>query len=222
MLTENTPSYLYSHTIDMHTAFDQFHFAIMSHHLTSSGKSSPFFFAFSAVCERCGAIGVKHSFYTRERRFCSMSCARNELERLSYAHSNAAIQQQQLQQQQFATHQTMLSNQQLDEQLAAQAKAGYRFKMTPQPNDGIDGVLYKDILPQDELPQITRRLPSPCPQDDKILTVRRKPSEFYNSYDWNQQLNNANFFAADVTSFGHAPGCEMWNDIGVGMKVEKQ
>lgn len=29
-----------------------------------------------AVCEKCGAIGVKHAFYTRERRFCSMACAR--------------------------------------------------------------------------------------------------------------------------------------------------
>lgn len=31
---------------------------------------------FTAVCEKCGAIGVKHAFYTRERRFCSMACAR--------------------------------------------------------------------------------------------------------------------------------------------------
>ncbi|XP_073989613.1 scm-related gene containing four mbt domains isoform X3 [Rhodnius prolixus] len=29
-----------------------------------------------AVCEKCGAIGVKHAFYTRERRFCSLACAR--------------------------------------------------------------------------------------------------------------------------------------------------
>ena len=29
-----------------------------------------------AVCEKCGAIGVKHSFYTKERRFCSQACAK--------------------------------------------------------------------------------------------------------------------------------------------------
>lgn len=29
-----------------------------------------------AVCEKCGAMGVKHAFYTRERRFCSLACAR--------------------------------------------------------------------------------------------------------------------------------------------------
>lgn len=32
----------------------------------------------SAVCEKCGAIGVRHAFYTRERRFCSLECARGE------------------------------------------------------------------------------------------------------------------------------------------------
>lgn len=30
-----------------------------------------------AVCEKCGAIGVKHAFYTKERRFCSRACARS-------------------------------------------------------------------------------------------------------------------------------------------------
>ncbi|KAK7790286.1 hypothetical protein R5R35_003866 [Gryllus longicercus] len=29
-----------------------------------------------AICEKCGAIGVKHAFYTKERRFCSLLCAR--------------------------------------------------------------------------------------------------------------------------------------------------
>lgn len=32
---------------------------------------------FLAVCEKCGAIGVKHAFYTKERRFCSRACARS-------------------------------------------------------------------------------------------------------------------------------------------------
>lgn len=159
---------------------------------------------------------MKHSFYTKERRFCSMSCARNELERLSYAHTNAAAALHTAQPPAAPQFVNATMHQPDD---AANKASSYRFKMTPHPNDGIDGVLYKDLLPQDELPQITRRLPSPCPQDDKILTVRRKPSEFFNSYDWNHQLNHVNFFAADVTSFGHAPGCEMWNDIGVGMKV---
>lgn len=92
-------------------------------------------------------------------------------------------------------------------------------------NIGIDdtgNVLYHDLMPEDDLPQIPRadRLPSPCPQDEKILTVRRKPSEFYNSYDWSAQLSDPNFFAAPVTCFPHAPGFDMWSNIGIGMKVE--
>lgn len=85
-----------------------------------------------------------------------------------------------------------------------------------------DGVLYRDLLPEDGVPQIPKaeRLPSPCPQDEKIITVRRKPSEFYNSYDWNAQLSDAGFFAAPVTCFKHAPGFDMWANIGIGMKVE--
>lgn len=31
-----------------------------------------------AVCQNCGAIGVKHAFYTKERRFCSLACSRGE------------------------------------------------------------------------------------------------------------------------------------------------
>ena len=31
---------------------------------------------FSAVCEKCGAIGVKHAFYGKERKYCSLACAR--------------------------------------------------------------------------------------------------------------------------------------------------
>jgi hypothetical protein len=41
-----------------------------------------------AVCEKCGAIGVKHSFYTKERRFCSQACAKSVNEVPSVANSN--------------------------------------------------------------------------------------------------------------------------------------
>ncbi|KAK0077711.1 hypothetical protein PV325_003554 [Microctonus aethiopoides] len=40
-----------------------------------------------AVCEKCGAIGVKHAFYTKERRFCSRACARSSEHTTSTADS---------------------------------------------------------------------------------------------------------------------------------------
>lgn len=141
-----------------------------------------------------------------------MACARNELERLSYSNSHT----QDLSSSNDGDIELELNGTQLQ-------NPTYRFKMTPRQNDAHEGaILYRDILPQEEMPQIPKghRLPSPCPQDEKILSVRRKPSEFFNSYDWNQKLSNANFYAADVTCFRHAPGYEMWTNIGVDMKVE--
>jgi hypothetical protein len=104
----------------------------------------------------------------------------------------------------------------------------YRFKMSNVDMDNIkmekQPMLYRDVMPQDDcVPQIPKisRLPSPCPQDDRIQTIRRKPSEFANSYDWTPQLSsNVNFFAAPVTCFRHAPGYDMWPNIVTGMKVE--
>ena len=39
----------------------------------------PDLYLLPAVCEKCGAIGVKHAFYGKERKFCSLSCARGPL-----------------------------------------------------------------------------------------------------------------------------------------------
>lgn len=96
----------------------------------------------------------------------------------------------------------------------------FRFKMSPENED--DPMLYRDFIPQEEVPQIPNaaRLPSPCPQDEKIQSVRRKQSEFYNSYDWTQLLNDKKFNAAKVACFSHAPGFDTFSNIGVDMKVE--
>lgn len=96
----------------------------------------------------------------------------------------------------------------------------FRFKMSPDNDD--DPMLYRDFIPQEEVPQIPNaaRLPSPCPQDEKIQSVRRKQSEFYNSYDWTQLLNDKKFNAAKVACFTHAPGFDTFSNIGVDMKVE--
>lgn len=201
-----------------------------------------FYFLFlSAVCERCGAIGVKHSFYTKERRFCSMACARGDY--LMQVHENSAMDTD------YHTSNKLNSNNvgsggsdgELELSTAPLQNPSFRFKLTgngytengsvqhplhidtsPSVDDTTGGVMYRDLLPEDDIPQIPKsdRLPSPCPQDEKIITVRRKPSEFYNSYDWNAQLSDAGFFAAPVTCFQHAPGFDLWANIGVNMKVE--
>lgn len=113
----------------------------------------------------------------------------------------------------------------------------YRFKLTtngqrslePHPlyTDCMDitdtgAVLYRDILFEEEVPQIPKlaMLEPLCPQEEKIITVRRKPTEHANSYDWIPLLAKPDFMAAPVTCFRHAPGNDAWNRIGIGMKVE--
>lgn len=152
-----------------------------------------------------------------------MSCARNELERLGHAHT-ASLQPRpsQPQYKQPPATATTATNDGCgtigDAAAVAQPSPDYRFKMAPQPNN--DDNMYEGLLPQEELPQLVRDPHSPNPADEKILTVRRKPSDHKN-YDWVPLLNSdPNVVAADVTCFPHAPGCDTWYNIGIGMKVE--
>lgn len=165
-----------------------------------------------AVCLRCGAIGVKHSFYTKERRYCSMACARGYNDSmLSATPQNHA-----------KTNNSYKDCNDDEANEASKDSYNFRFKMSSTFKNDNSPMLYRDLIPQEDLPQIPKssRLPSPCPQDDKIQTVRRKPSDFGNSYDWSSKLNDPNFFAGPVTCFRHAPGYDTWSNIGIGMKVE--
>uniref|UniRef100_A0A182K7K0 FCS-type domain-containing protein n=1 Tax=Anopheles christyi TaxID=43041 RepID=A0A182K7K0_9DIPT len=246
-----------------------------------------------AICEKCGAIGVKHSFYTKQRRFCSLACARSfESLRVFSApfRSGSGIKPSGTandDSKHIATSSSLTEassigllstppDQLIDEshseaeevdskrvplqQLHQQQEQvqtigiGYRFKMSgtshTQPNAGSGGGinsnmnshdgnsnanngmiggkivggagLLQEILPQEDIPQLPKgnRLPSPCPQDDRINSIRRKPNEFHNSYDWTQALADPKFYAAPVTCFKHAPGYDMWPNVVIGMKVE--
>lgn len=41
---------------------------------------------FIAVCENCGAIGVKHSFYTKLRNYCSQACVKAAMDKSGVLH----------------------------------------------------------------------------------------------------------------------------------------
>lgn len=269
------------------------------------------FIRISAVCERCGAIGVKHTFYTKSRRFCSMACARGELYSLvvnnkttsgtsQLQHQQQQIEnmenntnENQLQEQQQQTHQQQQNDVELALRVAHIKNSNYRFRITDQSkitqingfgepvnnnnsnittdsNEITNGVsvvhegdsnnemleetagntttltlpsgiyttdnqqltemaqtpkalrMYRDVMPQDEMPQIPKydRLPSSCPQMEKIISIRRKLYDPTHSYDWTPRLGREDFFAAPVTCFNHAPGFDVWDNLGIDMKVE--
>ncbi|KAL3265933.1 hypothetical protein HHI36_010122 [Cryptolaemus montrouzieri] len=150
-----------------------------------------------AVCEKCGAIGVKHAFYTRERRFCSMACARG----YSGLISEPMPQQPQ----------------QVTPNIPSESQQYAKYKFTLKQED-----YFSDGYVDQPLPQIMPAPPdSPTDSiDDNIPLIRRKPPGLNNSYDWDAQLNDQYFIAAPVTCFKHAPMFDMWDNIMVGMKVE--
>lgn len=162
------------------------------------------------VCEKCGAIGVKHAFYTKERRFCSLSCARG-FEEIAGEHSVAAVTIKSRKQQQTS-------------------QSSYKFKVDqPKSEESEDSsvmkihnqqILYQNVMPQEPLPQIMK--PSMTNAlEDRHQSIRRKPpSEFANSFDWSEVINKNDFYSTPVMNFAHAPGYEVWSDIVVGIKVE--
>lgn len=200
---------------------------------------------------RCGAIGVKHTFYTKARRFCSMQCARRQMFAIIHQNNKTTSSSNPSSSKNLggSLNSALMADgggvglgggkkrpTDLELELRVAQIKNYRFKVD---NNGENGesestilddslednknaVLFRDVVPIDELPDIPKsdRLPSPCLQDETIRSIRRRAYDPLHSFDWTPELNKPNFFAAPVTCFGHAPGYEMWDNIGVSMKVE--
>ncbi|XP_059617822.1 polycomb protein Sfmbt isoform X2 [Phlebotomus argentipes] len=157
-----------------------------------------------AVCEKCGAIGVKHSFYTKERRFCSMSCARN------FGVSPDR---------KVGMDSSTMEDFELSLKTTSVPNTNYKFTYKPvKETSSSSGELFRDVMPQEEMPQIMPVKKEPlCAEEERIETVRRRPGD---SFDWTPQLSLPGFVAASVTCFRHVPGYDVWSKVSVGMKVE--
>lgn len=154
-----------------------------------------------AVCEKCGAIGVKHAFYTKERRFCSRACARTSefLQLQSLVDSTNS-----------PSHGSDKSSSTTSSDSPRDQKTD--VLMMKNDNDGGGESEDKDIIIDN------KGVSSLIPED---LPVRRKrTADMEDSYDWTPQLTDNGFCAAPVSCFKHAPISEIWDNITVGMKVE--
>lgn len=102
-----------------------------------------------------------------------------------------------------------------------QLYSGSIHKNNNNHRSGLQDVLYRDLLPQEELPEL-EDMPMICPEEDRIETVnpRKVPAEVQNSYDWTRLLKEGQITAAPVTCFRHVPGYEIWSKVVVNMKVE--
>nr|CAD7413853.1 unnamed protein product [Timema poppensis] len=171
-----------------------------------------------AVCAHCGAIGVKHAFYTRERNFCSQRCARENAELQKYASQHMSENILGL----------VRSRQQGDASKADPGDITMKELMGSEPM----------APPEPTLPPIVFCLPLPVLEDDPPLTpptgrknVVRQPSD---THHWStEEMAQRGFAAAPVDFFKHshhrarvcfvlsqAPMACNWDDLTVGMKVE--
>lgn len=217
-----------------------------------------------AVCEKCGAIGVKHSFYTRQRRFCSMACARGFEQDRSYKfymnnneinktnddirqlkdtdssnnsnttsnNNNHKIKMSKINKKYNNDNVSSISNNSENDDIEEEEDENTndeeqhydaQIKLEMNTDNSQLSNEFRSIIAQENIPQlaIESKYSSLCPQDDRMATIRRKPSEFLNSYDWTPQIStNSKFQDAPVTCFRHAPGFDMWPNILPGIKVE--
>ncbi|CAD6213958.1 GSCOCG00011113001-RA-CDS [Cotesia congregata] len=150
-----------------------------------------------AVCEKCGAIGVKHAFYTKERRFCSRACARSSEHTTSTAdstYSPSYVEQQHIH--------LSKDEKNSDHEMLARVNQVSCEECFSSEEKTEDKIIPESVMPED-------------------LPVRRKrTAEMAGSYDWTPQLTESGFCAAPVSCFKHAPISEIWDNITVGMKVE--
>ncbi|XP_043793799.1 polycomb protein Sfmbt-like isoform X1 [Apis laboriosa] len=149
-----------------------------------------------AVCEKCGAIGVKHAFYTKERRFCSRACARSSEHTAPTADSTYSPSHS------IETPTSLNSSSPNESKVMKNAVVKEETDIKESSELEKEKVISELVMPED-------------------LPVRRKrTAEMAGSYDWTPQLIEPGFCAAPVSCFKHAPISEIWDNITVGMKVE--
>ncbi|KAL0266393.1 UNVERIFIED_CONTAM: hypothetical protein PYX00_008947 [Menopon gallinae] len=166
-----------------------------------------------AICEKCGAIGVKHSFYTRHRNYCSLACARGSL---------------------FTD---MKEDSNVDANENAHELDDTNFKFPNGVGVDEDELISNEALPMSLGPPKLENIPTnptqttvskfpfpklELPVDDPVPPVQSKKTkqELASSYNWDSQLAEPGFIAVPVSCFKHAPMADCWDNITVGMKVE--
>ncbi|XP_045124411.1 MBT domain-containing protein 1-like isoform X6 [Portunus trituberculatus] len=171
---------------------------------TSQDFTRPF--ELITVCEKCGAIGVKHAFYGKERKFCSLSCARGPL----------------------PPSQALAVARQMEKEVPEEpAKV-----VLPTPEQIVNQVppLSPEVLPQGgstitKPSQVVQPQPVTVPQETLSSPTYLPPSEstvdLEGTFSWaSSYLDDSNFKAVPVSCFKHAPMAECWDQMSAGMKVE--
>ncbi|XP_071519932.1 uncharacterized protein [Panulirus ornatus] len=160
-----------------------------------------------AVCEKCGAIGVKHAFYGKERKFCSLSCARGPLPPSQQSVENHVVEKD-------------ISQEPEKKVIPVQKVIGQPATVPP-----------KELSPPPTVAspskpsQVVHPQPSVVPPEPLASPTYLPPPEctvdLEGSFSWSiPYLSDTNFRAVPVSCFRHAPMSECWEQMSAGMKVE--
>lgn len=117
-----------------------------------------------ATCERCGAVGIKHAFYSKSKRFCSLNCSKLAKDDDYEDYKDSKIPKKQIP---------------MKRQKSGKLRLRQRCRKTAKNNTG---------------------------------TVR--------TFDWGAYLSDSHEEGASVSCFKHVPMSDIWENIGVGMKIE--
>ncbi|XP_050521898.1 polycomb protein Sfmbt-like [Daktulosphaira vitifoliae] len=166
-----------------------------------------------AVCENCGAIGVKHSFYTKLRNYCSQACVKAALEKseaLGESTDQSVSEEHDM---------VSLSNQPI-------VKSSLNDSVNPDINNFLNPVpnnqttTQQSIIDKESDDESISFVTYPT-DDDLLYPPDKRPCQpLQQTYDWIKALNCSSFQAAPVHCFPYAPMSDCWDDMAVGIKVE--
>ncbi|XP_069160957.1 MBT domain-containing protein 1 isoform X9 [Procambarus clarkii] len=160
-----------------------------------------------AVCEKCGAIGVKHAFYGKERKFCSLACARGPLPPSIHMLENHAAEKEPVEDPEKKSIPV--------QKVIGQPASVPCGESPPSPTAATPSKPSQVVQPQPSL------MPSEPLVSPTYLPPPESTIDLDGTFSWSvSYLDDSNFKAVPVSCFRHAPMSECWEQMSAGMKVE--
>ncbi|CAI5682771.1 unnamed protein product [Oreochromis niloticus] len=157
-----------------------------------------------ATCEMCGMVGVRDAFYSKTKRFCSVSCSR------SYSSNSKKA--------------SILARLQVNSLSLIKKYSSFIILYCVNINICFD--FYKGKPPtkkakvlqkQPLMAKLAAYAQYQASQQNQAKLKAVVPGE---SFDWGQYICSSNTVGAPVSCFKHAPMGTCWGDIEVGVRIE--
>ncbi|XP_030361737.1 MBT domain-containing protein 1 isoform X2 [Strigops habroptila] len=146
-----------------------------------------------ATCEMCGMVGVRDAFYSKTKRFCSVSCSRSYSSNSKKASILARLQ---------------VAWPFCKKKIRKNLQSAYGKPPTKKAK-----VLQKQPL----VAKLAAYAQYQATLQNQAKTKAAVPVE---GFSWGNYINSNSFTAAPVTCFKHAPMGTCWGDISEGVRVE--